>query len=79
MPWQVARAALVESLVLCGRLEDAGEAANGLALSLHRTYLVAEIALRSGDVHGAIRYARPTNQHSSLAHLTLGHICNGGA
>lgn len=55
---QVARAAWVECLVLCGRWAEAQAAAAGMAAGAHRQYLMAECALRGGEVDTALRCVR---------------------
>jgi hypothetical protein len=52
---QAAHISLVESLLLCGLLGEALEAAQQLQDGPERVYLMAQAAVRSGDAHGAAR------------------------
>jgi hypothetical protein len=64
---QAAHISLVESLLLCGLLGEALEAAQQLQDGPERQYLMAQAALRSGDAHGAARYVLLHMQIQSIA------------
>lgn len=55
---EAAKCSRVEALILCGRLQDALEAANGLLEGQDKAYMQAEAYMRSGDPSAAAQLLR---------------------